>query len=449
MIKSNYKPEDLALLVFTKLNKSKISYPTPPKEILTKLFECLFYASMKTEEGDLIKVVITLIDPNNPDPKPSRRIAADRWSYISFKNKIPLNVKALVKLSQAADPWSSSLAVYYDNNQLFIWGMIDQAVHYQSFLNYEANIRPEQPGLFQTSINGIGSLSVMFDYELLAKLNQNILVKNYVDVFKSGAVFNLIKEYSKPSKTLVYEKLKKEFPDERLEEYSLFIESAWIETVSRILLKIQNYGHGGAILITDNTIKDLNIKFKVDYKRVNISIINLAFLTISNWIYSNRLDTDFVEKNKEIPEEVYLDEAVSNFKKNQTSDELKGAIRYISSLSRVDGLVLLNSNLEVKGFGTIITAKSFPEKIYVAKSTRLTKRNLSELQVDHFGTRHRSMFSYCWNHEGSLGFVVSQDMDIRAITRIDDKLIMWENIKTQRLIKSLKLKRQLTKFMKP
>ena len=87
MIKSNSKPENLANLVFRKLNRSKISYPTPPKKILNKLFESLFYASMKTEEGDLIKVVITLIDPDNPDPKPPRRIVADRWNFIPFKKR--------------------------------------------------------------------------------------------------------------------------------------------------------------------------------------------------------------------------------------------------------------------------------------------------------------------------------------------------------------------------
>ncbi|MDJ0365921.1 hypothetical protein QMK33_12225 [Hymenobacter sp. H14-R3] len=49
------------------------------------------------------------------------------------------------------------------------------------------------------------------------------------------------------------------------------------------------------------------------------------------------------------------------------------------------------------------------------------------------------MFAYCWNHAGSLGFVVSQDGDIRAITRVGDKLIMWENIKVQQFIKSKRL----------
>jgi len=50
-------------------------------------------------------------------------------------------------------------------------------------------------------------------------------------------------------------------------------------------------------------------------------------------------------------------------------------------------------------------------------------------RADAYGTRHRSMFNYCAAHSGSVGFVVSQDGDIRAITKVGTKLVMWENIR--------------------
>ena len=62
---------------------------------------------------------------------------------------------------------------------IFVWGMIDQQVHYQSYLNYESVRRPEQPGLFQSTITGIGSLVVIYEYELIAILKQNTLIKNF------------------------------------------------------------------------------------------------------------------------------------------------------------------------------------------------------------------------------------------------------------------------------
>jgi len=32
-------------------------------------------------------------------------------------------------------------------------------------------------------------------------------------------------------------------------------------------------------------------------------------------------------------------------------------------------------------------------------------------------------------HKGSIGFIISEDGDIRAVTKVGVKLIMWENIK--------------------
>ena len=38
------------------------------------------------------------------------------------------------------------------------------------------------------------------------------------------------------------------------------------------------------------------------------------------------------------------------------------------------------------------------------------------------------MIRYCHERNGALGFVVSQDGDIQAMTRIGDKLVLWENV---------------------
>jgi len=43
---------------------------------------------------------------------------------------------------------------------------------------------------------------------------------------------------------------------------------------------------------------------------------------------------------------------------------------------------------------------------------------------------------YCFAHPGSLGFVISQDGDIRAITRVGKNLVMWENLKVLDFIKT-------------
>jgi len=440
MTQLNATPEDLAILVLKKLQGARTTFPQPSEEILSNLFQTLFFTSIKTEEGQFIKVTVTLIDPNNPDPTPPENIVADRWNYTHFKEIIPCTVKNLVKLSKAADPWSSSLAVYYDGNgELIIWGMIDQSIHYQSFLNYECEEGPEQPGLFQTTITGIGSLIVIFDYELIATLKQNVLISNYIDVFRYGQISETISLNAKFHKSKISQFVSKVFPDNDV-DWEDYITEVINETLSRILLRIQNYQHGGAILIVNKIKSDLDIKYSISYDRLSNAITNLTKQIISNTNYSIAIQTKYTNlQTKTIPSDIYLKEQIAMHNQKETSDELKGAIRYVSSLSCVDGLVVLTSDLKVKGFGAVIKMKDLPEYIYTSKVSRVNESKLTLFSPNHFGTRHRSMFSYCWNNEGSLGFVVSQDGDIRAIMKVGDKLIMWENIKVQQFIKSHKL----------
>ncbi len=442
-MKVNSTTQDLANTVFNKLKGAKVKSSLPNEETLNRLFENLFYTSIKTEESEFIKVTVTLISCLHPDPKKPRITVKNRWNYVRFDEKIEFNVKNVVKLSKAADPWSSSLAVDFDDdNNLFIWGLIDQSVHYQSFLHYESDSGPEQPGLFQTSITGIGNLVVIFDYELIATLKQNVLVNNYLDVFTKGNVFELIQNYTEEYKKHINEYLLEEFTDKDSGYWDNFIENIWTQTLSRILIRIQNYQHGGAFVITNDFETNLNIKHAIEYDRLFQSICNLTKLSIDYDYYSNTIYDKYFEGNKDrMSTNLYINEWVSKKDKEETSDELKGCIRFIASLSCIDGLVVFDQQLKVKGFGAVINNIDLPEYIYLSKTSKISLRNLMSVNPNHFGTRHRSMFSFCYAHPGSLGFVVSQDGDIRVITRIDDKLIMWENIKVQQLIRSNKLKR--------
>jgi hypothetical protein len=447
MTKLNATPEDLAKWVLSKVKGAKISHRLPNEDVLSELFKTLFYTSLKTEEGQYIRVTITLIDPKNSDPSPPRRIVAERWQYVRFDNRIPLTVKNLVKLSKAADVWSSSLAVYFDDkNELFIWGMIDQAIHYHSYLNYESESGAEQPGIFQSTITGVGSLIVIFDYELIATLKQETLITNYTDVFNRGEIKELFELLSIEYKHDTKKYLEEEFPKDDFTFWDFYSENIIKETLSRILLRIQNYQHGGAVLITNDFKSDLDIKYSISYDRLTIAIDKVIKLTIENTNHSNEVHSDYLNKKKdELPIGLYLDENVSGFKKDEAKDELKGAVRFVASLSCVDGLVLMNTNLKIIGFGTVIKIAKIPDNIYLSKTAKINESKLGKANPNNYGTRHRSMFSYCWNHIGSIGFVVSQDGDIRAITRIGNRLIMWENIRVQRHIMSRKLKRPVVK----
>jgi len=441
-ILKNAKPQDLAVLLQNKLKLTKSKFPVPELMVLEKLLDCLFYVSMCKEESDLVKVTVTLIDPANPDPHPPKKPVAERWSCVSFEQPIPMTTKALAKLSKAADPCSTTLAVYYQGEELYIWGMIDQAMHYQNFLNYESETDSEQPGLFQVSVNDIGTLNVLFNYELLATLKQDTLVQRYLDVLTIGPISKILKSNADFLKSAFREYLEQTYPEEAFRDWQDFLDNLWIQTFSRLLLKIQSYQHGGAILIHQDGA-DLDIKYKIHYKRLTLAMIAHAKASVDLYILEKRISADLKSRKQTLSKDLYLSGSATLHLKKGTADEISGAISFIASQTCVDGVVLFDENMVSNGFGAVLRSKRMPKKIYRSGTATATAKSLSPADPKHYGTRHRSMIAYCWNHAKSLGLVISQDGEIRVFSKIDDKLIMWENIKIQQYVKDKKHQNKL------
>jgi hypothetical protein len=148
-------PADLARHIRAYLNRKRENPPS--SDVIAQLIETLFFASLRHEEAQPTLCRVAFIDRGKPDPKPPQRIVADRWKFFKLANDLPFTVSNLVKLSQAVDPWGSTLAVDADGKQgLRIWGLIDQSVHFSAFLVKESSSSPTMPGMFQAVIEGIG-----------------------------------------------------------------------------------------------------------------------------------------------------------------------------------------------------------------------------------------------------------------------------------------------------
>jgi len=427
-----FTPNDLAAFVFKELQQSKSNDEKPPEPILNELFNTLYYASLQTEEGQFIKVAITLLDHNAIVEFEDKRASYDTWKFFPFEPEIEFSIKNLIKLSKAADPMSSSLAVYYDDNHvLYIYGMIDQIIHFQNFLNYEREVKPMHPGIMQTMITGIGMLSVMLDYQPIASLNQDTLIKLYPNVFEFGPVSVFLEENAAYSQNYLETIIKDKLSSSDILVYNEIILEYVIQSISRVLLKIKNYHHGGAILLTKDFTADLNIKYALQYNRIEEAIMHIVNHITDSDLLSNEIK-QIKKKGRDLP--IELHEACNENEADieDSFNELIGAVRFVSSLSCVDGLVLLSPHLTVKGFGVLVTEKQQPEYVYLNK-------NKVQIKPSHFGTRHQSMFAYCLKHPDSLGFVVSQDGEIRAIMCVDGEVRMWENIKVYQFLRSTKL----------
>lgn len=432
MMTSRHKgPADLAQAVAKELKKRRLQ--DLPMTVLKELFDTLYFASLRTEESQTIACYIVYIDPDNPDPKPPARVVKDRWSYVPLDERIPFTTASLVKIAKASDPRTSSFAVYHGRKgNIFIWGLVDQGNRYHEFINFNVNSGPERPGLFQASILGVGHLAAYYGYDRIAELQVNKLVLESHDVLRRGVVSEILR----PGIDRLVARIKSEEVDKVDELYPEWIKRVhddYIETICRLILRIRNYRHGGSLLFSPNSMYDrLNIKYQLHYDRLRSALCHIGVeqnnLTISDdFIYYLMDDQDA----DTIPMDTYLDSRVAENELHDSRSELDGAIWFVSLLSRVDGLVLLTFDLEVMGFGVEILEQSPPPQVLLSTTASARRHSMRTTDYQAFGTRHRSMMRYCYAVPGSLGFVVSQDGDIRAMTRLGDDLVIWDSIRLQ------------------
>jgi hypothetical protein len=180
---TNQFPRDLADAVSSVL-KTKASRRIKP-ELLTELFEAMYFASLKTEESQPIAFHAVYIDPKDPDPAPPERIVKDRWSYVKLSKPIRATISNLIKIAKASDSRTSSLAIFPDSNgRLAVWGFIDQGNRYHDFVNHDLDSAPERPGIFQASVMGIGHLVAYSGLWKIAELRNNRVLREFITANK-------------------------------------------------------------------------------------------------------------------------------------------------------------------------------------------------------------------------------------------------------------------------
>lgn len=427
MILKGKTPKNLAESVCAELRKRHVA--VSDEETIVELFETMYYSSLRTEESEAVTFHVVFLDPAQPDPKPPRNPVQDRWSFIPFAEPIEYTVSNLVKIAKSSGLTTSSLVVWPNREgALFIWGLVDQQNRFHKFLNRSAEIEAERPGLFQVSVEGIGVIVVYMRYDKVAELRINELIRNSLDIFNKSPVRDLlgpgIEEYLKA--------LRGYFPDDQrhVGQTDEFYAQQWLSVLCRILLRVQKLKNGGAILIpADSRTAGLNFKYRIDYQRLHTALKTNAIIKTRSDDLEQRLHELSESKESEIPASLYSQlrrfEKELRFSKN----EIDGVIWFIALLTRVDGLVVMDRDLAVRGYGVEITTAEEPDHLFIAGDRMATPAKLRPASYNHFGTRHRSMMRYCFQNPGSVGFVFSQDGEVRVITKMGDALVMWENIK--------------------
>ncbi len=432
-------PGDLAAVVSNELSRRHL--PAIEESLLRQVFETLFYVSLRTEEGQPITCHVVYLDPEDLWLQTQEQRPHQSWSFIPFASSIAFTESSLTKLAKATDPRSSSIAVYPDESgTLSILGLVDQGNSFLGYVNHERQRGFAPPGVFQASIEGTGRIAAYSMLRKIAELSGGDLLDRQAPVFERGPIQSFLMErIQEESVHLISERLQERY-GEPVPFNPEFLYRFWISMLSRLLLRAKAYRHGGAVLLGTGIADDtLRLKYELFYPRLRMAIPKLAFQSIVDDISRKQMvrGEQVTATNESIyPKGATLTALATTAQLVETEQEIDDAIWFISTLTRVDGLVFLDSFLGLHGFGGEIRVDQDPPRLFLAGDAEGSVENRRELDPERYGMRHRSMLRWCWISPQGVGFVISQDGDVRAVMRVADGVMLWDNIKLQRAVPS-------------
>ncbi len=297
--------------------------------------------------------------------------------------------------------------------------MVDQESRFGDHVVRDRVIVPERPGLFQVSINDVGNLSVSRNESLLGSLEQESLVTAYHDVLSEGPVWKRLKHNLRKTLSNNPAVSPSRFGFEQMAEVEDELLVRRQNAVCRLVLNIQRYGHGGGLLIVPSCpAESVNVKYELYYDRLPKALVGLAEHQLLKRQALDNIARFCETPSRVLPCEIHKRALEYERRFYEHTNEALGCGRFIASLSRVDGFVLLDQCLVVHGFGVEARADCELDEVYLAADSKATPRLLKPVPLCQFGTRHRAMIRYCHQNAGALGFVISQDGDIRATMNV-------------------------------
>ncbi len=195
--------------------------------------------------------------------------------------------------------------------------------------------------------------------------------------------------------------------------------------MKRVINLVRTSGHGGSLVIVPSVdgstrISDLWIdcKYSAEQDEAGLRFRRLLQLIIRR-------------VGQLVPDGATVEEAWEVFK-NSTDrelDRLEEAFfelaRLFSDLMQVDGALVVDQRLCVIGFGGEIRVDR--NVLQVSHALDLEGTVLSNWNVQGDGTRHRSVYRLCSVEPSVIGFVISQDSQVRLIANLDDSVVFWNH----------------------
>jgi len=407
-------PLDLAGMVIQlhRLLSDRPDCPSP--EEIRRACDILYASSLLKEEGRPVRARV-IIAP--PDAFPLSDGPPEGVHAIRFTTPHSFSSNEIKRLSPAASFFHTAVAVWTDRDRgLRIWGLLNTGPRWMNLV--AGGRKPAGQAILHPIIHvrDPGWLLFYHDYQLIGEWRGREFHGPRMDVFQSRL---LNERFAHLRLGLVQDLGDRCLPPNLSEaDYAELCHLVSLQFIKRVINLVRTSGHGGTVVFLPSAESFRWIDCKYTYQ-------------------SDEAGRRFPHLMKKIirrvgqlcPEGSTLAQAWDVFRtsKDAELDRLEEAFfelaRFFSDLMLVDGAMVLDQAVGVLGFGGEIQV---PHNVFrVFQAHDLESSTLTDWNVQSDGTRHRAVYRLCSVEPGVIGFVISQDSQVRMIANVDDSVMFW------------------------
>ncbi|MCW2959759.1 MAG: hypothetical protein JWM90_146 [Thermoleophilia bacterium] len=415
-------PADLAQFVLDRWGDDP-----PSSEVLQRLYATCYQASQLTEESRQVTFRAILADPAT---FPASGGPPQHVHKLEFERPIPFDPRELRRLSAAADFARSIIGVSANPmGHLSIWGLVHQGSRWMHDVVGGRGGGPTLPHVPVTHVLAPGSIEALCGSEVLGRLEAGAISGARFDVFESHWLHESFQPLQDELNRL--HTLAREQAEAAGERWALpapdLARIIGEQMMKRIISLIRRDRHGGTLIFmpddassaleSNNRYLEIKYRFTDTVARQRFFDLILEILNRLAPVHGD-LGTDHVTwtafRSTVDRELATLDEALF---------ELANCI---AGLSAVDGAVVLDKQLEIIGFGAVISGR-LPSVPIVAHASDPEGGSVVPEPAANEGTRHRSAYRLVGALPGAMAIVVSQDGGARFITSRDGRVTYWDH----------------------
>ncbi len=391
----------------------------PTLEELGTVCDVLFAVSLLKEEGEVVRARLVLAPPEKFSPVggPPEGIHAVR-----FTKPHPLTPNEVKRLSPAAGFFHSALVIWPDRDRGFmIWGILNTGPRWLNLVG--GGRKPTGDDLLHPVIHvrDPGWLLFYHGYDLIVEWRGREFRGPQMDVFQSRILND---RFAGNRQQLVGSLIACCLPPSLdAHTYAELAHLISLQFVKRVINLVRTSGHGGSLIFLPEVVDGTEpLASWIDYKYATIP-------DVGGFRFRSLLESMIRRVGELCEVGSSVEDAWSIFRnsKDIELDHLEEAFfelaRLFSDLMQVDGALVLDKRVGLVGFGGEIRVDR--NVLTVGLAHDLEGKTITPWDVRGDGTRHRSVYRLCAVEPEAIGFVISQDSQVRMIANVDDSVIVW------------------------